>query len=209
MNWNQRYLQGDTPWDKGSAAPPLLDLLSMRSALFPTHKNVLVPGCGAGYDVEAIASHGCQVTGLDIAPEAIARANKDSSHPNTDWQLGDFFDPSLSNENRYHTIWEHTCFCAIPPERRVDYVQAAWNLLEPNGKLIGVFFLNTGNPAGVGPPFSVDRSELKDLFGEHFSLEWEAPPQNCYPGREEREWLMIWRKLASCLETGGQSKAIC
>ncbi len=210
MDWNLRYLQGDTPWDKNAPAPPLLDILSQRGALFPKDKAVLVPGCGAGHDVKVLAAHGCQVTGLDIAPEALALAQRsESNHHNIQWLLGNFFDPNLPKAKLYKTIWEHTCFCAIEPDLREDYVQSAWNLLEANGKLIGIFFLDTGQPPEEGPPFSSDRAELKELFGELFSLEWEGPPQQCYPGREGREWMMVWRKLAICTDSEQSQRMLC
>ncbi len=213
MDWNKRYLEGDTPWDKGAPSPPLLDLLTYRSTLFPTKKEVLVPGCGTGHDVQALAQHDISVTGLDIAPLALQQARKLHDNSNITWLLGDLFDTEfitqLRARTRYSTIWEHTCFCAISPEYRARYVQALWDLLENDGKVVGVFFLDTGNPPGEGPPFCTDRTELRDLFRELFSLEWEGPPQQCYPGREGKEWIMIWRKLTTCLDNDTTEHLLC
>ena len=48
MDWNLRYEEGDTPWDKGGAHPVLADMLSRR----PFSGRVLVPGCGRGHEDE-------------------------------------------------------------------------------------------------------------------------------------------------------------
>ena len=53
MDWDRRYQIGDIPWEKGAPAPPLLEWLQ---ACGPLHGNILVPGCGYGHDVRAIAA---------------------------------------------------------------------------------------------------------------------------------------------------------
>ncbi|MFN5868275.1 MAG: thiopurine S-methyltransferase, partial [Akkermansiaceae bacterium] len=49
-DWNQRYELGDTPWEKGHAAPPLLELLEKMDPSIWGEGAVLVPGCGTGHD---------------------------------------------------------------------------------------------------------------------------------------------------------------
>ncbi|MFM8766042.1 MAG: thiopurine S-methyltransferase, partial [Spartobacteria bacterium] len=49
VDWNTRYVAGDTPWDKGTAHPALVARLQNQ----PLKGSVLVPGCGAGHDVRA------------------------------------------------------------------------------------------------------------------------------------------------------------
>ena len=55
-DWNAAYRLGDTPWDKGYAAPPLIEFLKRQSI----SGCVLVPGCGAGHDVRALVGAGCR-----------------------------------------------------------------------------------------------------------------------------------------------------
>ena len=63
-------------WDKGKSSPALIKLL--ETDIIPTTGNVLVPGCGSGYDVFLFASRGPSVRafGLDISTNACAHANK-------------------------------------------------------------------------------------------------------------------------------------
>jgi len=74
-DWNQRYRTGDTPWEKGAPAPPLLSWMAEHG---PLTGDVLVPGCGLGHDVRAIAraSRDARVVGLDVAPSALVQAKK-------------------------------------------------------------------------------------------------------------------------------------
>ena len=74
-DWNERYVLGDTPWEKGASAPPLLAWMSRYG---PLTGDVLVPGCGLGHDVRAIAnaSADARVVGLDLATEALVQAKK-------------------------------------------------------------------------------------------------------------------------------------
>src|SRR4051794_24277501 len=85
-NWEEHYQQKDTPWDKGAPSPALLEFLAKLnssdaelggtplSTLLPLRR-VLVPGCGMGHDVRALAGHAGEVVGLDIAQSAVAAAS--------------------------------------------------------------------------------------------------------------------------------------
>ena len=71
-NWEAQYQAADTPWDKGAASPGLIDYLLEN----PVRGRVLVPGCGFGHDVRALAGTADEVIGIDIAPSAIDGARK-------------------------------------------------------------------------------------------------------------------------------------
>src|ERR1700750_525134 len=75
MGSGRKIPVGDFPLDKGAPAPPLLEWLATRGAM---RGSVLVPGCGLGYDVRAIAaaSPEARVVGVDLAPSALDRARQ-------------------------------------------------------------------------------------------------------------------------------------
>src|SRR6478752_10696662 len=73
---DDRYQKGDMPWDKGLAAPPLLELLDLLGAEAWGSGPVMVPGCGLGHDVRALAGRGIPAVGVDISPTAVARARE-------------------------------------------------------------------------------------------------------------------------------------
>jgi SAM-dependent methyltransferase len=195
-DWNQRYEVGDTPWEKGHAAPPLLELLDkMKSSIWGVGP-VLVPGCGTGHDVRAISALGLKTLGLDLAPIAIEKANESTSDKNAAYELGDFLDPAWRAGKTFSAIWEHTCYCAIHPSRRPDYAAACKDLIAPGGHIIGVFFLTPNDPGekNDGPPFNASIEELDSRFAPEFERIKSWVPEKSYPGREGREWIAIYRR---------------
>lgn len=190
--WDQHYRDGHTPWDQGSAAPSIQEVIDRGG--FVTGSEVLVPGCGYGHDVRAFAAAGLQATGLDLSKAAINQARFVSSGEKVTFMQGDLFDPSLPKRKRYDVIWEHTCFCAISVNMREAYVDAIYHLLKLGGVFVGVFYTDTGVPIEEGPPFNVNRDEVIRLLSSKLTLEWEKAPQRAYENRRGREWLMSWRR---------------
>jgi SAM-dependent methyltransferase len=191
-DWESRYQQGDTPWDKGAASPPLHSFLERQSLA----GNVLVPGCGTGHDVRLLARHGLTVTGLDISETALALARK--STPSTlpiQWQLGDFFQLPSHCRGAFDGLFEHTCFCAIPPELRPEYARSTAFAVKPGGFYLAVFYRDPGSDDG--PPFGCTTAELEALFGADFELLAEETPTVGYEGRVGRELLRFYRRRGS------------
>lgn len=195
MDWAERYRQGDTPWEKGEAHPELPFLLEEHREFLEKARSILVPGCGMGHDARMIANaFQGKVTGLDLADEAIRQAVEFSPGDSTDWAVGDLFEW----QGNFDLVFEHTCFCAIPVERRPDYVDAMARLIPAGGHLLGVFFLNPDHDGEEGPPFGVRRDELKNYFMADFEFRWTNPPSRTYPGRtgEDRELCVLMERKA-------------
>jgi SAM-dependent methyltransferase len=188
-DWEGHYQRGDTHWDRGEAAPGLVDFLASHPTL--PRGSVLVPGCGSGHDVRAWAAAGWQATGLDIAPGAIRLANERTVAAGlaATFQLGDFLaDPPFTT---FDWVFEHTLFCANALERRGEYVVAVRRWLRPGGHFLAIHYLNPADPAG--PPWGVARDELWERFSPHFELLGEWVPRS-YPNRAGRELMLWWRK---------------
>ena len=195
-DWNQRYETGDIPWEKGSPAPPLLELLNKKDKSIWGDGSILVPGCGTGHDVRALAAEGLKPLGLDLAPLALDHALTHPIARSETYELGDFLDSSWRTGKTFTAIWEHTCYCAIDPSRRPDYAQACAELIAPGGHLIGVFFLTPNGPGEEddGPPFNTSIAELDERFSPWFQKVDSWVPSNYYPGREGKEWVAIYRR---------------
>jgi SAM-dependent methyltransferase len=197
MDWDQRYQTGDMPWEKGAPAPPLLEWLQTRGAL---HGKILVPGCGYGNDVRAIAavSPDAKVVGLDISALAIKRAREFPIAGQEVYQLGDLLSLGQDFSGEFQWVFEHTCFCAMDPQLRAAYVCAIAGALRPRGFLLAIFFLNPWDegedPAEGGPPFGVSITELDQLFEPAFEQIEERHPRCSFPGREGREIIRLLRK---------------
>lgn len=190
-DWDERYRTGETPWDKGAPHPALIAFLKAQ----PVHGRVLVPGCGLGHDVRALAATADEVTGLDIAPAAIRASKAQPAIGGERYVLGDLFALPPAMRGAFDCVFEHTCFCAIDPGLRTDYVAAVAGALRPGGHLLAIFYLDPGlDPGEGGPPFGTSKLELDALFSSRFSLVKEWQPAATYPGREGRE---LFRVLAA------------
>jgi SAM-dependent methyltransferase len=193
LEWQKRYDAHDTPWDKGMAAPPLVSFLRNGQIA----GKVLVPGCGRGHDVRELARQPhSQVVGLDISSTAIAQAREIVDPTESRQEIlfleGDFFNLPTPLPASFDWLVEHTCFCAIEPRQRPDYVRAASSALRPGGRIFAIFYLNPDTESG--PPFPVSKSELSELFDPHFDLMEEWIPRESFPGREDRELVRILKK---------------
>jgi SAM-dependent methyltransferase len=193
LEWQSRYEQDDTPWDKGAPAPALTAFLHEKQI----SGRVLVPGCGRGHEVRALGTQpNTSIVGLDISATAIAQAKELASQSTPDMDasfiVGDFFKLPAKLKRSFDWLVEHTCFCAIEPQRRPDYVLAASSALRTDGKIFGIFYLDPDTE--TGPPFAVSTKELSELFDPHFTLLEEWVPKDSFPGREGRELVRIMQK---------------
>ena len=198
MDWQQHYETGNTPWDRGRPAPALVDFLTSRGGLTG---DVLVPGCGSGWDLLPLAENSARhVTGIDIAPLAVAAASaRAGAFPAVTVLLADLFTAAHGPlSQKFDWVWEHTCYCAIPPDRRPDYVRATAAALRPGGQLLGVFFLNPWDPdedQEQGPPFGTTEEALTASFAPCFQLVESWRPAVAFTGREGRELMRLYRKI--------------
>jgi methyl halide transferase len=194
LEWQRRYDEKDTPWDKGKAAPPLVSFLREGQI----SGRVLVPGCGFGHDVRALgAQKDVSVVGLDLSETAIKRAmslaRQGGLESSASFVAGDFFKLPARLKRSFDWVVEHTCFCAIAPDRRPDYVRACTQTLRTGGRIFAIFYLTP--KVQVGPPFAVSKEELAELFDPSFTLREEWTPKESFPGRENRELVRVLEKI--------------
>ena len=71
--WEDRYQKNKAHWDRGEISPNLLYWLETE-LLKPCR--LLIPGCGNGYEVLALAERGFDVVAIDIAPSPIENLRK-------------------------------------------------------------------------------------------------------------------------------------
>lgn len=197
-DWETKYLQGDTPWDKGEPSPGLIDFLRRHPEL--PRGRVLVPGCGMGHDVRAWSAAGFPAVGMDVAPSAIQRCREVAPLRDDapEFAVGNFLTDIPAEP--FEWLFEHTLFCAIDPDQRHAYVEAVGRWLKPGGHFLAVHYLI---PDTEGPPFGCDRVEVLNRFSSRLELleEWEPPS---YPNRVGLERMFWWRRPASDAASRGR-----
>ncbi|KDP29557.1 hypothetical protein JCGZ_19270 [Jatropha curcas] len=159
--WEKCWEQGLTPWDLGQPTPVLLHL--HRTGALPMGR-ALVPGCGSGHDVFAIASPERYVVGLDVSGQAIKKAEElSSSSPNANcftFLKADFF--TWHPPELFDLIIDYTFFCAIEPEMRARWALKIQDLLKPDGELITLIFPIDDHVGG--PPYKVSVSDYEEVL---------------------------------------------
>ncbi|MEM7602059.1 MAG: methyltransferase domain-containing protein [Verrucomicrobiota bacterium] len=200
MDWEDCYLNEHTPWDKGGAAPPLIEWINNNPDQFAG--DILVPGSGKGHDGAALSNltHAEQITGIDISPKAVELANSETRTERFHTELGDLFDLPVKYQAAFDWVWEHTCFCAIEPEMRDLYVESVHRALKPSGQLLGVFYrdpYDEEHRPGQGPPHGTTVEELLKRFEESgkFEIVENYVPKASYDGRMGLEQVMRMKRL--------------
>jgi len=189
--WEQRYQDGRTGWDLGQPAPPFVTLLESDNA--PTPGRIAVLGAGRGHDALLFADRGFEVVGFDLAPSAIAEATLAAHAQNLSAQFlqRDIFNLEPDFAGQFDYVLEHTCFCAIAPELRTNYVHLVHWLLRPGGELIALFWAHS---MPGGPPFGTTVDELQQRFSSQFDPVSFEKVSNSVPSRQDAEYLGRFRR---------------
>lgn len=178
--WNDRYLRKDTAWDTKNVSLPLKTYIDQ---LKDTGIEILVHGCGNGYEVEYLFRKGFgNVYALDIVEEPLMNIKaRCPEFPQAQLLNSDFF----SLKGQFDLIIEQTFFCALPKELRESYVKKIHELLKPGGKLVGVLF---DDPLNIDkPPFGGSKNEYISYFCELFDIKIFERCYNSIPPRAGRE----------------------
>ncbi len=189
--WEESYRSGSTGWDLGMPTPVFKRLAD--SSQFPPGK-MLVICAGRGYDARMFARLGFEVTAVDFAEEAVQEM-KSLLEPDLSMEViqADLFDLPAFMKAEFDYILEYTCFCAIDPQRRAEYIESISSLLKPGGHYIALAF-PIGQRTG-GPPFVVTPDELIEPLGDRgFELVAREIPDDSVPGREGIEELLVLKK---------------
>lgn len=187
--WSSRYLNNNTVWDMGKVSPPLKEYFEQL-----TNKSIsiLVPGCGNAYEAEYLLEKGFKnITLIDISPVLVNKLKKQFSdflYKEINIICGDFF----TLNQTFDLVVEQTFFCAIDPLLRTNYANKMYELLNENGKLIGVFFNRTFD---AGPPYSGSKAEYHLLFKDKFQIKTMDECYNSINPRKGSELFVILQKL--------------
>ena len=187
--WEGLYAEGNDGWELREPSPALVAWLA-EGRLGPEGGSVAVPGCGRGHDARLLAQRGYQVVGFDFAEAAVkeARALAAAEGSAARFERRDIFTLAADFAGTFDAVWEYTCFCAIDPARRADYVEVVRAILKPGGTLLGCFYpLREG---GDGPPYPVTLAEVERLLAPGFRVEESRAPAASAERRRGLEWLL-------------------
>ena len=197
MDWDARYRDAQTPWDKATHHPYLDQMRPRRGK----KTRVLVPGCGRGHDARALARifPDGEIIAVDMSKTALAQAELLGMPENVRLIHADLFHLGDEWDASFDLVWEHTCFCAILPTERIAYREVMRRLLKRGGILLGAFFMNLEEDDDGGPPFNCPVEEFTEVFsdGSGFMIRRMGLLQHTFRGREGEEWSAILSRHAA------------
>lgn len=175
--WQQRFESQRTPWDRGAVNPALAPLLAQ--GVLPLGARVLVPGCGAGYEVVQLAAQGFRPVAVDYAPAAVGLTRARLVQAGLDAEVIEADLLEWTPSAPLDAIWDQTCLCALHPDLWVSYAQRLASWLAPGGTLmlLAVQIERDGRREGriEGPPYHCDINAVRALFPSN-RWQWPRPP---------------------------------
>ncbi len=189
--WRDRYRQGGDGWELGEPTPPLVDRLAAAPPE-PAGGRVAVVGCGRGHDARAFAGAGYEVWGFDFAEEAVVAARELAVGDGVavHFEERDVFTLADAYLAHFDVVWEYTCFCAIDPARRDEYLDVLRGTLRPDGTLIALFYPVREGPA-EGPPYPATEEEIRRRLEGRFRIDSMEVPARSVERREGLERLVL------------------
>lgn len=189
-SWDDHYRNLETPWDLGVPQPLLIEALAGPLA---GGGIALVPGCGRGYDAEALARAGWSTLGVDLSSHALEFAI--AHHPTARFVEGDALEPAWVLEQLggpADLVWDHTFFCALSPALRPGFGELCEAVVRPGGLVASAVFPIGRDLADGGPPYGMRVEDLDEVL-EGFDRVSLGPELRL----ERRPWayrLGLWRR---------------
>jgi cyclopropane fatty-acyl-phospholipid synthase-like methyltransferase len=149
-------------WDGGIPAPELVRFIAKK-----TPGNAIDIGCGTGTNVLYLAQHDWQVTGVDFAPRAIARAKRKTRDYRTTLLVADVTKlAGLELPGLYDLGLDMGCFHSLSGSGRLAYAKG----MEKWIKAQGVLMIYAFQPSKASAARGITREEMTSFFREGFEL---------------------------------------
>jgi len=187
--WAQRYKEGAVGWNIGYPSTPLKVYIDQ---LRDKNSKILIPGAGNAYEAEYLWKKGfTNVYVLDISEVPLqAFKQRNPNFPNSQLLNENFF----KHDGKYDLILEQTFFCSFVPtdENRNRYAKQMHNLLDSNGKLVGLWFTFPLTGDMEKRPFGGNKELYLSYLSPFFKTKTFEPCHNSIPERQGNELFGIF-----------------
>jgi 2-polyprenyl-3-methyl-5-hydroxy-6-metoxy-1,4-benzoquinol methylase len=168
ISYQLLYRLGFAPWESRAVAPTWQGIADGADALTPGR--ALDVGCGTGRDAVYLATRGWQVTAVDIAGTAIAKARQRAAqeHVEVDWITGDVSQLGmLGLKPGYMLLYDFGCIQGLPDPARRSTLRALTELAAPGAMLLLTAFARGRR---LLLPRGMDQEDVIGLGGEAWAL---------------------------------------
>jgi SAM-dependent methyltransferase len=166
IEWNDRYRDGNLPWDTGQPSSELKLVLS-RTKIQPCR--ALELGCGTGTNCVWLAQQGFEVTGIDVAPLAVERAEKRAHDAGVTahFVVADVLHLA-GLDGPFEFFFDRGCYHAVRRDAPEEYAPAVARQLATGARGL-ILAGNAREPHDPGPPV-VTEGEIRDELGAEFQI---------------------------------------
>jgi len=155
-----------------------------RSGIAPGCR-VFVPLCGKSLDMLWLRAQEHPVLGVEISPRAVADFFSEQGLQPTvrkearfeRWQcadltllVGDFFDLQAADLQDIGAVYDRASLIALPPPMRAAYA-GHMATIKPATAVTLLISMEYPQQQMQGPPFSVEETEIRALYGPHYQVE--------------------------------------
>ena len=190
--WENSYQSGEMGWDLGKPTPIFDNWIKTQKEPL----SICILGAGNGWDALHFAEKGHEVTAVDFAESAVLNMKMAAAKRvlKLDVLHLDIFDLDKMFTHSFDIVLEYTCFCAIDPDKRDNYIRIVNHILNQSGKFVGLLFPIDKELNDDGPPYGVDQDVTIKLFSKYFTLITKKIPTLSIERREGREIFVIFKK---------------
>jgi len=175
--WQERFATGEIPWDRGQVSGQVARWIA--DGTLARGNCVIVPGCGQGWEVAALAAAGMDVIGIDYASTALDRCRALLDPSGLAARLLEADVLQWRPDAPADAVLEQACLCALYPDHWRDYARQLRDWLRPGGRLLALFMQARKDSAAEGfiegPPYHCDINAARALFPEP-EWRWPKPP---------------------------------
>jgi thiopurine S-methyltransferase len=180
--WLARWRDNMIGFHQDQASPALQRFYS-QLRVAPGDR-VFLPMCGKSLDMPWLEQQGQRVLGVELSPIAVKSffvengrtatvtvAGDFEAHDSGDIEIlcGDYFRLPGALFADVQAVFDRASLIALPPDMRRRYANKMTELVRPGSRMLLVT-MEYPQQQMDGPPFSVLEPEIRDLYGDHFSI---------------------------------------
>jgi cephalosporin-C deacetylase-like acetyl esterase len=164
--WDNRYRDGDLPWDTGA---PSTELRRCLEEFQPPRGRALEPGCGTGTNLVWLAQQGFDCTGVELSPRAVERARQRAAAAGVNARfVAGSFPEQTDLSGPFDFFFDRGCYHVMRKIDTAGYLAAVDRFTRPG--TVGLVLAASPREKTEGGPPPVSEEELRAELGSVFEV---------------------------------------